>query len=125
MSTWHLIQLHACARTKLASKVVLDDCVRMCVYDVVDSYLLPCDAGSHTKVHFRSRALRPFIDEVCCARVRSNTRRRLYLTPKPLDDIFVDILAPAYSVCVHIVRLCTWVSVRTSICNDKTEQVWY
>jgi hypothetical protein len=93
---------------------VLDDCVRMCVYDVVNSYLLFCDAGSHTKVHFRSCALCPFID---CPRIRSNTQRRLYLTPKPFDDIFVDILEPAYAVCVHIVRLCRWVSVRTSICR--------
>jgi DNA-directed RNA polymerase III subunit RPC8 len=118
--------MRVCARRKLANKVVLDVGLCLCVYDIekiVDSYILPGDAGSHTKVHFRVCALRPFIGEVCCARIRANTRHGLYLTLKFFDDIFVpaDKLPTPSVLCVYTRAL----REQTNVCSDETEQVWY
>jgi DNA-directed RNA polymerase III subunit RPC8 len=90
---------------KLANRIILDTGLCICIYDiqrVVDAYILPGDAASHTKglfavlldllfdlVYFRACVFRPFVDEVCVGKIRANTPQGLHLSLTFFDDIFV------------------------------------
>ncbi|CAG0915325.1 unnamed protein product [Notodromas monacha] len=63
--------------SKLANKVVLDVGLVLSVLDIADlgdSYVIPGDAGSHTKTKFRAIVFRPYVDEVVVGRIKSSDR---------------------------------------------------
>ena len=57
---------------KLANKVLKDVGVVIALWDILrigDSYLLPGDGASHTRVEFRILVFRPFMEEVLVGKV--------------------------------------------------------
>ncbi|VDN20029.1 unnamed protein product [Gongylonema pulchrum] len=62
------------------------------IYDLVeigDSFVLPGDGSSHTKVKFRFVVFRPFIGEVIQAKVSSSSIEGLELSVAFFEDIFI------------------------------------
>ena len=57
---------------KLANKVLKDVGLVIALWDILkigDSYLLPGDGASHTRVEFRILVFRPFMEEVLVGKV--------------------------------------------------------
>ena len=57
---------------KLANKILKDVGLVISLWDILnigDSYLLPGDGASHTKVEFRILVFRPFMEEVLVGKV--------------------------------------------------------
>ena len=57
---------------KLANKVLKDVGLVIALWDILkigDSYLLPSDGASHTRVEFRILVFRPFMEEVLVGKV--------------------------------------------------------
>ena len=57
---------------KLANKVLKDVALVIALWDILkigDSYLLPGDGASHTRVEFRILVFRPFMEEVLVGKV--------------------------------------------------------
>jgi DNA-directed RNA polymerase III subunit RPC8 len=78
--------------TKFANKVVFELGLCVALYDIksiADSYVLPGDGSSHTRVEFRYVIFRPFIDEVLIGRVRSCSEEGIYVSLTFFDDIFI------------------------------------
>lgn len=59
---------------KLANKVVLNVGLCICLFDITkleESYILPGDGASHTRVTFRYVVFRPFVEEILLGKIRS------------------------------------------------------
>lgn len=81
---------------KLANKVVLDVGLCMAVLDVLelgDSYVIPGDAGSHTKTKFSAIVFRPFVDEVLVGKIKSSDSSGITVTLGFFDDVFIPATA--------------------------------
>ena len=78
--------------TKYANKVVLNVGLCISLWDVTkreESYLLPGDGASHTKVHFRYVVFRPFMEEVLVGRIKNCSRESVQVTLGFFDDIII------------------------------------
>lgn len=96
---------------KLANRVLHNTGLCIVLFDIVsvgDSFILPGDGASHTRVRFRYVVFRPLPDEILVGRVRGSSRDGVQLTLGFFDDIWVEPTALQYPSNF-----------------DEDEQVWY
>ncbi|XP_049602090.1 DNA-directed RNA polymerase III subunit RPC8 [Syngnathus scovelli] len=77
---------------KLANKVVYNVGLCICLYDITkleDSYILPGDGASHTKVHFRYVVFHPFLDEILVGKIKYCSQEGVHVTMGFFDDILI------------------------------------
>ena len=77
---------------KLANKVLKDVGVVIALWDILrigDSYLLPGDGASHTRVEFRILVFRPFMEEVLVGKIKCCTKEGVHLSLGFFDDILI------------------------------------
>ena len=77
---------------KLANKVLKDVGLVIALWDILkigDSYLLPGDGASHTRVEFRILVFRPFMEEVLVGKIKSCTKEGVHLSLGFFDDILI------------------------------------
>nr|CAG4641197.1 EOG090X0DHL [Eulimnadia texana] len=78
---------------KLANKVVLNVGLCIALWDITkqeESYILPGDGASHTKVHFRYVVFRPFMEQVIIGKVKNSSREGVQVTLGFFDDIYIS-----------------------------------
>ena len=77
---------------KLANKVLKDVGLVIALWDILkigDSYLLPGDGASHTRVEFRILVFRPFMEEVLVGKIKCCTKQGVHLSLGFFDDILI------------------------------------
>ena len=77
---------------KLANKVLKDVGLVIALWDILkigDSYLLPGDGASHTRVEFRILVFRPFMEEVLVGKIKCCTKEGVHLSLGFFDDILI------------------------------------
>lgn len=77
---------------KFANKVVLKIGLCIALFDITkleDSYILPGDGASHTKVQFRFVVFRPFVDEIITGKIKGSSRDGVSVTLGFFDDIII------------------------------------
>uniref|UniRef100_A0A915KEP7 DNA-directed RNA polymerase III subunit RPC8 n=1 Tax=Romanomermis culicivorax TaxID=13658 RepID=A0A915KEP7_ROMCU len=77
---------------KFANKVVFNLGLCVCFYDfekIGDSYILPGDGSSYTKVVFRFVVFRPFIDEIVLGKIKSCSADGVTVSITFFDDILI------------------------------------
>ncbi len=59
-------------------QVVLNVGLCIALWDIEkreESYILPGDGGSHTKVHFRFVVFRPFMEQILIGKIKNSSRQ--------------------------------------------------
>ncbi|CAG9860568.1 unnamed protein product [Phyllotreta striolata] len=77
---------------KLANKVVLNVGLCIALYDIVslqESFIIPGDGASHTRVNFRFIVFRPFIEEILTGKIRSCSQEGVHVTLGFFEDILI------------------------------------
>ncbi|XP_014238077.1 DNA-directed RNA polymerase III subunit RPC8 [Trichogramma pretiosum] len=77
---------------KLANKVFYKVGLCIALHDIThisESFIVPGDGSSHTKVNFRFVVFRPFIDEVIVGRIRSCDSEGVHVTLGFFEDIII------------------------------------
>ncbi|CAI8020805.1 DNA-directed RNA polymerase III subunit RPC8 [Geodia barretti] len=77
---------------KFANKVLHSVGLCIALYDITrvgDSYILPGDGASHTKVRFRVVVFRPFVDEILVGKIRSCSSEGVRVSLGFFDDVFI------------------------------------
>uniref|UniRef100_A0A2C9K8I7 DNA-directed RNA polymerase III subunit RPC8 n=1 Tax=Biomphalaria glabrata TaxID=6526 RepID=A0A2C9K8I7_BIOGL len=77
---------------KFANKVVYKVGLCIALWDVEkveDSFIFPGDGATHTIVHFRFVAFRPFVDEILIGRIKSCSKDGVHITMGFFDDIII------------------------------------
>ncbi|XP_023025503.1 RNA polymerase III subunit H [Leptinotarsa decemlineata] len=77
---------------KLANKVVLDVGLCIALFDIIElqeSYILPGDGASHTRVKFRFIVFRPFMEEILIGKIRSCSQVGVHVTMGFFEDILI------------------------------------
>nr|CAG4648880.1 EOG090X0DHL [Polyphemus pediculus] len=77
---------------KYANKVVLDVGLCVALWDITkreESYILPGDGASHTKVNFRYVVFRPFLEEVLVGKIKNCNKDSVQITLGFFDDIII------------------------------------
>lgn len=95
---------------KLANKVVLNVGLCIALYDITnleESFIIPGDGASHTRVSFRYIVFRPCIEEILMGKIRSCSQEGVHVTLGFFDDILIPPTALQ-----HPSRF------------DETEQAW-
>jgi len=77
---------------RFANKVVLNIGLCIVLYDITkleESYILPGDGASHTKVQFRLVVFRPFVDEIIVGKIKSSSQEGIHVSLGFFDDILI------------------------------------
>ncbi|XP_050497959.1 DNA-directed RNA polymerase III subunit RPC8 [Diabrotica virgifera virgifera] len=77
---------------KLANKVVLNVGLCIALYDIInlkESFIIPGDGASHTRVNFRFIVFRPFIEEILVGKIRSCSQEGVHVTLGFFEDIII------------------------------------
>jgi len=77
---------------KYANKVVLNVGLCIALWDLTnreDSYILPGDGGSHTKVSFRLVVFRPFMDQILVGKIKNSSSESVQISLGFFDDIII------------------------------------
>ena len=67
--------------TVLSLQVMLNVGLCIMVFDILkmeESYIIPGDGASHTKVHFRCVVFRPTIEEILVGKIKSSSREGVH-----------------------------------------------
>jgi len=107
---------------KYANKVVLNVGLCIALWDLTnreDSYILPGDGASHTKVSFRCAVFRPFMDEILVGKIKNASSESVQISLGFFDDIIIpaDNLQYPSKFCE---KLQTWVW-EVEVDGDKHE----
>nr|CAG4638731.1 EOG090X0DHL [Cyclestheria hislopi] len=77
---------------KFANKVVLNVGLCIALWDITkreESYILPGDGGSHTKVHFRFVVFRPFLEQILVGKIKNCNPDSVQISLGFFDDIII------------------------------------
>lgn len=77
---------------KLANKVVLNVGLCIALFDILkleESFIIPGDGASHTRVKFRYIVFRPFVEEILVGKIRSCSQEGVHVTLGFFDDVLI------------------------------------
>uniref|UniRef100_T1J1V3 DNA-directed RNA polymerase III subunit RPC8 n=1 Tax=Strigamia maritima TaxID=126957 RepID=T1J1V3_STRMM len=104
---------------KLANKVVHNTGLSITLFDITslgESFIIPGDGASHTKVLFRYVVFRPFVNELIVGKIKKCSPEGVHVSLGFFDDIIIppDALQ-------HPSR---FVDLKLELFSDESEQIW-